>query len=144
LLKLLKYNSTDALSKSDLTDDEKYSLIDQIDVDDTRIFMSPFNNTIVEEERSELRLFLGEISPDNKFLAQTVFVFQILVYNTLWPLQDTKQRPIRILQEVLKSLNGQYLQGVGQLYFTSMNNARHVMFTKDFSGYVLTLQNWST
>ncbi|TVY09968.1 hypothetical protein [Paenibacillus cremeus] len=136
LLKCLKYPSPDALSKPDLTQDEINVLFDyDSDPRDIRISFTPFNLTTVEEAKSELRIFIRDFEPENIHIANVNIAFQVIVSNRIWRLDEGKQRPLVIIQELLKSLNGVDIELVGNLYFNS--RIRIVNYNAYFSGYEL-------
>jgi len=141
LLKCLFYNTRDALSKTNLTDNQKYNLINQDILVDTRIFFSPSPTITITEEQTQLRIFMSSFSPDNLYLGKAVFDFQIIVHENLWLLNNTKQRPIVIIQEILKKLNDISVSGLGNLRLT--NPIKIVKFADNFTGYMMSLQNWS-
>ena len=142
LLKLLWFNEKNALSQNNITDTIKYSMIDQEDLTNTKIFITPFTGAVIEAEKSELRAYLYNVTPDNNILSRTVFNFEVLVHNNLWILDQAKQRPVRICSEVLKSLNGQEVNGIGRLYFSNRDRIQLVRFNENYTGYIFSMQNW--
>jgi hypothetical protein len=143
LLKCIYYNSSDALSQPDLTEDQRYELIDQdlANISTTRIFFSPAPQNIVLEEQAQFRLYIDKIIPDNVKLAKVIYDFQVIVHEDLWPLNGGKQRPLVMIQEILKILNGTDVDGMGSLYLQFPISV--IIYDNKFSGYMLSLQNWS-
>ena len=141
LCKLLKYNDSFALFE-EITEDERYELnIQTGDTTNTRIFYQPFNNDTITEQRSELRIYFINFKPDNLYLTKVNIGFDIVVHNDLWRLEQGKQRPTTIFKEILKSLNGQEVDGVGELVFDSTCVLR--IFNKVFTGYSFTMRTRS-
>ena len=141
LLKCLYYNSSDALTQTNLTDEIIYQMIDQEDLTNTKIYITPFPSNIIDEAKSELRVYIRNFSPGNIRLSRIIFDFAIIVHNNLWVLDGGKQRPLVIIQEILNSLNGKSVSGLGKLNL--MDNTSIIKFSDNFSGYILPLQTWS-
>lgn len=114
LFKCLQYNSSDALYQT-ITDEQKEQLRNEGNVEDCRIYLTPFNNKIISEPRTELRIYHYRFSPVNDYLMDIVIGFDIVCHNDLWRLEDSKRRPTTIFQLLLKSLNGLYLESIGEL-----------------------------
>lgn len=135
LMKLLKYDTSDALSRS-ISKEQKYELINQEgDVTNTRIFYQPFNNKIITEPRSELRIYYGSFKPDNIYITKIYIGVDIVVHSDLWRLDEGVQRPIKIIQLLLKSLNNQEVGGIGELMFNVDSPIVLRFFNDSFSGY---------
>ncbi len=115
LLKCLFYNTSNALTQADLTDDEKYAMIDQLDTVNTKIFITPFPSNVTDDAEVEIRFFIRTLAPENIILSKVVFDFVIIVHESLWVLSGGKQRALTIIQELLDSLNGEYINGLGKL-----------------------------
>lgn len=142
ICKLLKYNDSFALFE-DITEDEKYELINQDgDTTNTRIFYQPFNNNTITDERSELRIYYYSFKPDNLYLTKANIGFDLVIHNNLWRLEQGKQRPTSLFREILKSLNGQEVDGVGELIFLDAPCVLR-FFNKSFTGYSFMMQTRS-
>lgn len=134
LVKYLQFNTKDALSQS-ITDDKRYQLINQDgDITNTRIFFQPFNNQTLSDERTELRIYYAQFVPKNAYLSNISIGFDIVVHNKLWQVNGGKQRPIEILHELLKTLNGKEVKGIGELSFTN-RGANLILYNNNFTGY---------
>lgn len=138
LMKSLQYNTTDALSQ-DITLEQIGKLMDQKYIIDTRIFYQPFNNLILNEERTELRIYIARLRPNNRYLADLHVGFDIVVHNNLWRLDEGKQRPLVMYKEILNALNGVFVGGIGELVFENSNfDLRY--FNKEFTGYTFIMK----
>lgn len=146
LLKLLYYNVSDALLQPDLTDEQRYELIDQSNTDKTKIYYSPYSINILVDEVTQLRIILSEIQPENIQLANVLIDFQIITHNRLWVMEDGRQRPLVMIQEILKMLNGQDAMSIGTLFFGGSKRipTRLIKYNNDFSGYIMTMGTRST
>lgn len=140
LAKCLKFNSTDALSKN-LTDDERYALYDQ-DSEDVRVIFRPFNNDTITDTRSELRLYYATFVPDGMQFAKVQIGFDIIVHNSLWRLDGGKQRPTTMFKEIINTLNGQDVKGVGELFFKDSSCVLRA-FNNTFTGYSFSMRTRS-
>ncbi len=136
------YNTRNALSQTNLTSNQISSLINQDNLKDTRIFFSPSPTITITDEQTQLRIFISSLSPENLYLGKVVFDFQIIVHENLWLLDNTKQRPIVIIQEILKKLNDVDILGLGNLKL--INPIRVVKFADKFTGYGFNMSTRST
>lgn len=135
LMKCLKYDVKSALEEDDLTDGEKMILA-MGNPQYARILQMPVNPDTVEENRVELRVYIDKIIPDNIHLADINISLQVVVSNNLWMLDNGIQRPLKMISEVLKVLNGELVEGLGRLYF--QRPIQFVTYNKSYSGYILT------
>ena len=141
LMKLLKFDTTDALSQS-ILEEQKYELINQEgDITNTRIFFQPFNNKVITEKRSELRIYYGSFKPDNMFLTRMYVGFDIVVNNNIWRLDGGIQRPIKIIQYIMESLNNQVIGSIGELTFNPDSSVVLRFFNDSFTGYSFNLRS---
>lgn len=141
LLKCLYYNTPNALTQADLTDDIKYAMVDQLDKTYTKIHILPFPAEISDEAQSEIRFFISTFSPENIRLSRVIYDFVIIVHESLWILNGGKVRALTIIQEILNCLNGKDVDGLGKLELVEPINI--VKFADNVSGYIMSLQNWS-
>lgn len=108
---------------------------------DTRIFFTPFDIETPNSERAELRFFFREFIPNqNSVLSSVNIQFEIIVSDQIWRLDFGRQRPITMISEILKTLNGEEIDGIGKIYFN--NPIRVVRYNKFFSGYTLYPTTW--
>lgn len=119
LWKLLKYNTTDALSKPELSMKEKSELVwgGTHDIAKYRVFRSPFLDDSIEEQISQLRVYITSLNPDNHVIGTVDICLEVVVHNKIVNLEDGLSRPEVMLQELLKTLNGREINGVGKLFF---------------------------
>lgn len=136
LMKCLGYDHPNALNEDSLTDGEKMALVSN-EEKYLRILRVPFSSETVESVRSEIRVFVNEIVPDNIHLADVEIAIEVVCSNhmRIQRLIDGKSRPNKMVNEILKCLNGQEIQGIGRLYF--QRPIRMVRFNKSYSGYAL-------
>ena len=136
ILKLLYYNDENASTKPDLNINQIKDIAGKgNDEKLQRIFKTPFNGDIVDELKSELRFYIPLLQPQNSYLADVTFNFELIIHNSLWELSDNKLRPIRLIQELLKTFNGYDIGSVGRLMLRG--SIGNVVFGKNFSGYRL-------
>ncbi len=138
LLKLIKYDTANALAQTNLTPQEIVNLVGKGSDPKTQqqIFKSPFNEKIKDDRKTELRFFVSRITPNNIYLASLSVVFQTIVYNTLWEMNNDL-RPFLMMQEILNELNGMDIGGIGELKLTKPISV--VNYNVDFSGYMIEL-----
>ena len=143
IAKCLKFNTPDALSQT-ITDDERYELYNQDinNLENTRVIFRPFNNDVIEDQRSEIRIYYASFAPDNPYLVKARVGFDIIVCNELWRLDGGRQRPTTLFKGILQSLNGQLVDGVGELVFSD-STAVLRYFNSKFTGYSFTMKTRS-
>jgi hypothetical protein len=144
--KLLKYATPDALSKPNLTKDEKSKLIyaGVGDEEDYRVFTKPIPNNAVIEEQSQLRVFLMRLVPLNDVIGHVDMCFQIISHNNIEILDTYQNRNEVLLQQVIATLNGQNINGITNFGFYGgrgfNNSAGWAKFgEKWYSGYQLVM-----
>jgi hypothetical protein len=143
LMKLLFYGSVDALDRPPIymTDENimfeiaKQPIIYDKDIK-TRIFFSPSPKQTQEDQRVELRFFILDFIPENNVLSKARFCFQIVCFDRLWNLNEGKVRPYEIITEILNSLNGVDIKGIGLLSFAK-NPITYREFSDWHRGYVM-------
>lgn len=120
--KLLKYNTYDALSKPNLTDDEKAEMIckDDNNMHDFNIFLTNIEPNELVKSKTILKLYRYDTMPDNGFLSTICYKFDIL-YGTKNAMVDYEGVPcarVDVMEmELMKTLNGADVAGVGLLQF---------------------------
>jgi hypothetical protein len=125
LMKLIFYNSMDALNKVNLTPQEKDSLIY------TKIFPYRFIPTISDTACSYLNLGFGNFREISNVFQAGKIGFYMVSYKELWKMNGGL-RPVFMLEEikeVAKSLEG---LGLGRLKLT---NSDEYMYNNNFTGY---------
>lgn len=143
--KLLKYNTPDALSKPDLTIEEKSELIYNNEPDSTsfRVFRQSFVNDAFSEQQSQLRVYMSEIIPTNHVHGMINFIIDLPCHNQIITLDDYLNRNEVMANEILKTLNGIDINGLGKLFFDRRANAYNIArlsyFNKWYQGFSISL-----
>ncbi len=120
--KLLKYNTYDALSMPNLTEDEKLELIckDFDDMHNFNIFLTNIEPNELVSSKTILKLYRYDTLPDNYVISTISYKFDIL-YGTKNALVDYQGVPcprVDVMEmELMKTLNGADVAGVGKLQF---------------------------
>lgn len=117
--KLLKYNTPDALSKDNLTLSEKRDLIytGTEDSEDYKVFRTPFVDEAFRKEVSQIRVYSLTINPNNRSVSTIDIAIDCITHIKLANLIGNGNRLELLVEEVLKTLNGQDINGVGTLFF---------------------------
>lgn len=117
--KLLKYPTPDALYKENLTMREKADLIytDSSDSSNFRVFRAPFMDDVFDEQCAQLRVYVEAITPDTTLYGTVDIQIEIVSHVKIINLVEYRNRLEVLLQRVIKTLNGAYVGGVGQLMF---------------------------
>lgn len=149
LWKLLKYNSYDALSKPNLSFQEKMSLIWATDdkQEDYSVFFTNLVEDAIPRSKTIMKLYKYYIDSVNVFLADVVYQIDFL-YGGNMAMVEYNGIPVSrddlLIQRVLETLNGVAVGGVGTLQFnTQMSRYSSVRTTigndKTFTGASLFL-----
>jgi hypothetical protein len=123
--KLLKYNSPDAWTKTDLTQAEKGALIyDGSDnTADFRVFLDQGQPDVVVGEVCILRISPHSIFPENRVIGTANFIFEAYCNYKVNHLTNYKTRLDMITQRLLGTFNGATIDGlVGKMYFDRMGS----------------------
>ncbi|HEY5588897.1 MAG TPA: hypothetical protein VIK86_08080 [Candidatus Paceibacterota bacterium] len=146
--KLINYNSPDALQLPNLTQEQKAKLIwnGQEDSEDYRVFMQPVTDDAFTTMCSQIRVFPIVIIPTNRTLGIISFGIEILSHVKINQLNNYQTRILTLLQEVISTLNGTYINGIGQLFFDKSasydNSAKLNLFNnRNYCGYTLIMSN---
>ena len=144
--KLLKYDTPDALSKPNLTLEEKRNMIyDGVgDSEHYNVYRSPFVDDAFTEQTSQLRIYSYTINPNNRSMSTIDINIDCITHTQLVNIDGCKSRVEVMVEEVLKTLNGQEINGVGKLFFDAResmyNAARSSIFNnRYFWGYQITM-----
>ena len=145
-MKLLYYNTSDALSLSTVTLDKIIEMVGKGSNPNTQkcIYKYPFFSKIESTAHSELRFFITKIKPNNVYLADIPIYFQIICHNSIIDIDDNYLRPLEMLIEVLTSLNGTDVCGIGKLYLKERDYINMFSFSENYSGYEFCLYGRST
>ena len=137
ILKCLKYDTPDALSQPDLTMPEILEIVGKGSdpKKQQRLYQTPFNDLIVEDVRSELRVFSDIIDPNNLYLAEINIAFQIIIHNSIWALDSNQYRFLVFIKEILRLINGYNARSIGE--FKLSGPIKVFVWNKNFSGYQL-------
>jgi len=123
LFKLLKYNSTDALQKDDLTKKEKIALLyTEVGKEDNyHIFLKPLIGEEMTDSVTQLRLYKARITPTTNLKAVLNYEFDIVVGTKTNLVYDDNGIPCSRLDmiesEIINSLCGTSMFGVGGFQF---------------------------
>lgn len=141
LFELLKHNTKDALGKG-VTQKEKSSMINQDAPKSRRIILQPWKKDFVTDDvRSELRIYVQNISPENRYVGNITFGFDIVIHDSIWQLNGGKQRAILIAQELYKILNANEVEFIGKLEAGFGNGMNIVDYGNNFTGYHLSFSS---
>ncbi len=119
LWKLLKYDSANALSLPNLTLKEKRELIYNGigDSEQYRVFRSTFLDDAVTTQQTQLRVYVTTIAPNNRSYGTVSIAFECLSHNKLVNLDTYENRIEAMTQELIQTLNGSEVNGLGVLSF---------------------------
>lgn len=153
LFQLLKYPSTDALSKPKLSFEEKMDLI-YADVDnevDKHIFLKPLVGDEMTNAESQLRIYKTTITPIDKMSAVVNYRFDFITGDKISLVEDEGVLCSRLdlmETEILNTLNGADIFGTGGFQFSrGLSTADKQMFalsnSKGFFGtYIIMSVRW--
>ena len=142
LFRLLKYEGSNCLDSSlpDVTEDEMYKMFDHNDDENIRILFQPWTSVTTTTRKSELRIYLSNInrkSKDNVVLMELCIGFQVITHVQDSYIDGGISRPVRIMQEVIKILNGQDINKIGVLTFSpTRNDCGIYKFADMWAGYM--------
>jgi hypothetical protein len=122
--KILKYNDSDCLNKSNLTHNEKTSLIYKGEPDESlfKVFFDEGQVNAFIDEASILRIFLYSIFPENRTVNTVTIAFDLFAHYRINHLNDYSTRTERMSQIILQVFNGEQIPEVGQMFFDIMGN----------------------
>ncbi|OPH61719.1 hypothetical protein BC351_00310 [Paenibacillus ferrarius] len=135
LFKCLKYSSADALSQEDISDNEKIEMFDQSNKEKTKVFFTPLSPNVSDTAGSELRIYIRNIKPNNIYLTNVDISIQVICSNSVWRMDEGRQRPLVMLQEIISQLNGVDIGFIGQLFFE--RDIRIIPHNDYYTGYEL-------
>jgi hypothetical protein len=124
IFKLLKYNDIDALNKPNLTMEQKRQLIwdGQDDMENYNIFLTNVQPNEEIKNRTIMKVYRYNMEPDNQVSAIACYRFDIL-FGSKIPLVTyngiTCNRGDVIEMEIMRSLNGEDVAGVGFLQYNN-------------------------
>lgn len=142
LMRLLYYDSSDALTSSEVSFDHIIEMAGYGELCQKRIFKYPFYSYTESTARSEIRFFLDKIRSENIYMADLPIYFQVITHCSLVDLDSNLQRPLEMLKEVLNTLNNKDVGGIGKLQLRDI--IRMYSYSENFSGFEFCLHTRST
>jgi hypothetical protein len=146
--KMLKHNTPDALGYSDLSILEKGDLIysGETNSEPFNVFRDPFTDDAFEKQVCQLRIFPSSTNPENHITAIQDIQIQIVCHVKINYMDDYAMRMDRMIEEILKTLNGADIGGLGVMYFNkdrsrtnSIMRGSNVGNNKNFLGALITM-----
>ena len=117
--KLLKYPAPDAWNQPNLTHLEKAAMIYNGDEDATpfHIFMDTGIPDVWTHETSIIKASLLDLYPDNRTYGTIAILFEIYSHYKINHLTNYRTRIDMITQQILETMNGAILGGIGRFHF---------------------------
>lgn len=150
--KLLKYNTPDALFEPNLTSVQKAALIYRStnntypqDTTNYRVFINDLSDDLWPDESSIVRITLSTIVPENRTIGTITFDIDVLTHIKIDTLEGNKSRKVCLLSNVLGTLNGAEIKGIGLLAFSRQSSYEDKAILgsmtngKNYSGYKIVL-----
>ncbi len=140
--KLLDYKSADDWNKSNLTLKEKQNLIfkgtgNELDY---RVFLDFGLEDGQDEEACFLRIYPGAIFPESRVTGVVGVNFEVFCHSKINHLSNYQTRIDTIIQALIDTLNGEFVGGVGRLFFDSDGSSFDsvkTMAQKPYKGKIL-------
>lgn len=150
--KLLKY-SQNPLSEQNLTDEEKAKMIckSSFNTDEYNILFQKYTVDAIVKAKTQVRVFVDNISSYGRTNALARIIFQIVVNNNEMmistPMSKHDKRDVAIMQTIVESLNGVKLDKTKSQMFINNDidrfaGASQVTYNNDYSGFQLTMDVW--
>ena len=144
--KLLKYPSHDALSKPNLSIQEKRDMIYKNQTQDSskyRVFRQSFLDDGQNVEVSDLRIYVCYVEPTTYVNGRIDFYLDVLSHRKIIILEDSSNRNEIFMQQIIETLNGKDVGGNGLFYFDKKANYRNEVmlfqFGKYYEGYKIVM-----
>lgn len=130
ILKLLRYNTPDALRRPPVGSEELKKMIK------TKQIAPIPQITVDSEEKTYLRLYFDNFRPSetNTYYRDHTIEIRIISHFNIWTLDDFDLRPFRIAGEIDAMLDGKRLTGIG---LTRFLNATQDVYNNEFGGITL-------
>lgn len=152
LWKLLKY-SQNPLSYKDLTDKDKQEMIckSSFNTEDYNILFQKYTSDALLKAKSQVRVFVDDISSYGRTNALVRVIFQVIVNNNEMiiktPYSQIDKRDVAIMQTLVNSLNGVKIDKTKSQMFVNFevdrySGAKQMSFNNDYSGFQLTMSVW--
>lgn len=117
LAKLLKYNTSDALTKPNLTKKQKFELLNN------NIKIVPKLPLQSEKRSSVIVLFDNFVTnANNPEYRDNTITFDVVCHIDDWIMEDYMLRPYCIMHEIDGMFNNQKLNGIGKVQFVTANS----------------------
>ena len=150
--KLLRY-SQEPLSKKDLTAKEKKDMIckDPFKTEEFNVLFQKYTVNAMIKAKSQVRVFIDDITSYGRTNALVRIVFQIVVNNNEMiintPYSPVDKRDVAIMQTLVDALNGVKLVGMKSQIFINVeqdrySGAQQVSYNNDYSGFQLSMAVW--
>ena len=151
--KLLKYSES-PFEQKDLTDKEKRSMIckSSFNTEKYNILFQKFTPDALLEAKSQVRVYVDDVTSYGRTNALVRIIFQIIVNNHEMILPDTPyssidKRDVAIMQTIVKTLNGVQLDKTKSQMFINFevdrfSGAKQVSYNSEYSGFQLTMGVW--
>lgn len=144
--KLLYYTESNALDRTNITIDEKKSLIynGESISDNKRVFFQPFTDDAFTEPCALLRVYPVTIIPENSYIGIVDFAIEIMSHVKINQLNNYSTRILTMLQQVIETLNGVNINGIGNMFFDKKGSygdvARlNIYNNRNYLGYTVVL-----
>lgn len=127
--RLLFYNSKDAMTRPNLTQEESLGLINKNIKIVPKLYVdgSVLNYVIINFDN-----FTPNMT--NPEFRDNIIEFDIICHFDQWQMEDFKLRPYRIAAEIDSMFDGKHLTGIGELEFVGCSQ---VMLTDEYAGVCL-------
>lgn len=131
LCKMLYYTDRDALDRPNLTEEQKYSLMNK----QIKIVPKIYVDSSV---LAYIIISMDNFTPsENPQFRDNIITFDIICHFNQWHLQDFQLRPYRIAAELDSMFNNEHLTGIGELHFIG---ASQIILNDEFAGLTLMYQ----
>lgn len=122
--KLLYYPIYECLNEANLTIEQKSDLIwkGQDRMEEYGIFLSSLNENMIPNAKTFMKLYTVDMSPDNHIISTVSYQFDVLTGGkiSLVNYEGIPSNRLDVIKmEILKTLNGQDVAGVGVLQFNT-------------------------
>ena len=151
--KLLYYNDRDAwkadAAHPNLTRAQKSALIYDGSLDSTsyRVFLDFGIDDPWNVEAAQIRISPIALDPANRVIGNIVMALEAYVHFKINTLSNYQTRTDTITQQLIRSLNGALIEGIGQMYFDAKANKKcgvREMGTIPWKGKRTIMCNWIT
>lgn len=119
IFKLIKYDTPDALSKPNLTAEEKAALVwtGQEQQQNYSIFFVPFVENIVPNSKVIVKLYRDQLIGANANVGISVFNLELMCQSRCAMLDDGRARTEVLFELFMSVINGNEINGITQIFF---------------------------